>query len=122
MKGFRDELENYEPLRGCSCGTYTCGIHKILFDHQQRGYVMQFLMGLNDLFSKVRAQILLLDPLPPLNKVFSLVIQEERQREITINHSSNTKTTTFLTTALKNGGKQHFPRKDKPICTHLKIF
>jgi hypothetical protein len=33
----------------------------------------------------VRGQILLLDPLPAINKVFSLVLQEERQRGISIN-------------------------------------
>jgi hypothetical protein len=37
------------------------------------------LTGLNDSFDMVRSQILLMDPLPPLNKVFSMVIQHERQ-------------------------------------------
>ena len=39
-------------------------------------------MGLNDSFSNVRGRILLMDPLPPINKVYSLVVQEERLREI----------------------------------------
>ncbi|KEH26839.1 hypothetical protein MTR_6g477740 [Medicago truncatula] len=39
--------------------------------------IMQFLIGLNDQFSIVKTQILLMDPLPSLNKVYSLVIQEE---------------------------------------------
>jgi hypothetical protein len=39
-------------------------------------------MGLNDSFAQIRGQILLIDPLPSINKVFSLVIQEERQCEI----------------------------------------
>jgi hypothetical protein len=49
------------------------------FDQQ---YVFQFLMGLNESFSHIRGQILLMEPLPPINKVFSLVIQEENQRKI----------------------------------------
>jgi hypothetical protein len=40
-------------------------------------------MGLNESFSHVRGQILLMDPLPSINKIFSMVVQEERQREIT---------------------------------------
>jgi hypothetical protein len=32
---------------------------------------------------------LLTDPLPPLNKVFSLIIQEEKQREMTISSMSH---------------------------------
>jgi hypothetical protein len=39
--------------------------------------VIQFLTGLNDQFNVVKTQILVLDPLPTINKVYSLVIQEE---------------------------------------------
>ena len=38
-------------------------------------------MGLNESFSHVKRQILLMDPLPPINKVFSLVVQHEQQKE-----------------------------------------
>ena len=51
-------------------------------DYQQQEYVLQFLMGLNESFTQVRAQVLMLDPLPSINKVFSLVVQDERQRHI----------------------------------------
>lgn len=40
--------------------------------------------GLNDSLSHIRRQILLIDPLPAINKVFFLVLQEERQRDIFI--------------------------------------
>ena len=43
---------------------------------------MKLLMGLNDSFSQVRTQILLMDPLPSVNKVHSLLVQEEMQRSI----------------------------------------
>lgn len=39
-------------------------------------------MGLDEHFSSVRSQILLMDPLPPLNKVFALILQDERQKEV----------------------------------------
>ena len=51
-------------------------------DYQQQEYVMQFLMGLNESFAATRAQILMLDPLPLVVKVFNLVVQEERQHTI----------------------------------------
>jgi len=35
------------------------------------------LTGLNDQFSIVKTQVLLLDPLPSLNKLYSILIQEE---------------------------------------------
>lgn len=36
-------------------------------------------MGMDDQFTLVCGQILLSDPLPSVNKVFSLIIQEEEQ-------------------------------------------
>jgi len=44
--------------------------------------VIQFLQGLNDSFSIVKSQVLLMDPLPPLNKVYFLVVQEESNNSI----------------------------------------
>lgn len=41
---------------------------------------MQFLMGLNECYVGVRSQILMMEPLPPLSKVFSLIVQDERHR------------------------------------------
>ena len=38
------------------------------------------MMGLNESFSQVRTQVLLIDPIPSLSKVYSLLIQEETQR------------------------------------------
>jgi len=45
--------------------------------------VHQFLMGLgNDAYSNVRSQILALDPLPPLDKIYSVVQQEENHKKV----------------------------------------
>ena len=44
---------------------------------------MQFLMGLNESFDSVRSEILLLDPLPFVNKVYSMALRIEKQREVT---------------------------------------
>lgn len=57
--------------------------------HQQ-DYAIRFLTGLNDYFSVVRSQILFMDPLPNLNRIFSMVIQHERQGNISVvNEDSN---------------------------------
>ncbi|XP_077242594.1 uncharacterized protein LOC143883120 [Tasmannia lanceolata] len=78
LKGYWDELASYISLPTCSCGAL-----KALSDHEQRERVFQFLMGLNDSYAAIGGQILLMDPLPPLNKAYSLVLQEEKQHEIT---------------------------------------
>ena len=43
---------------------------------------MQFPMGLNETFTQMRGQILLMDPMPHIDRVFSLLRQKERQRSI----------------------------------------
>ena len=47
--------------------------------------ITQFLNGLNDCYSQVKIQILMMEPVPLIDKAFSLVIQEERQRSSTFN-------------------------------------
>ena len=65
LKSLWDELNVYDPLPECSCGKL-----KVLLDRYQRDCVIQFLMRLNESYTNVRNQIMLLDPLPPVNKVF----------------------------------------------------
>jgi len=66
---------------------------------------MQFLHGLNDHFNNVKSHVLLMVPLPLVNKVFSLVAQQERQLSEThtlvakvnhINGSSNINSTSSI--------------------------
>ena len=80
-----DQLLNLRPLPCCSCGKCICGVNdKItLFHHQDS--LMQFLNGLNEVYSQVRTQILMMEPSPSIDKAFSLVIQEERQRALSFN-------------------------------------
>lgn len=42
----------------------------------------RFLNGLNDSFSAVRSQIILMDPRPTLDKVYNFMLREEAQRNI----------------------------------------
>lgn len=49
---------------------------------QERECIMHFLMGLNESFLVLRGQILVINPLPPMSKVFALVFQDEVQIEI----------------------------------------
>ena len=80
LKVYWDQLQNFRPAPICSCGKCTCNLTQMLEDLHLQELVMQFLMGLNDSYSHIKGQILLMDPLPSINKVYSLLIQEERQR------------------------------------------
>ena len=87
---------------------------------------MQFLMGLNDSFANVTAQILMMKPLPTINKAFSLVVQEERQQGIGVTSLGNTGDSMALYTRFEvprnnYGRRGYFGKKDRPLCSHCGI-
>ncbi|XP_022889340.1 uncharacterized protein LOC111404823 [Olea europaea var. sylvestris] len=77
LKTLLDELINYESIPNCTCG----GL-KTVVSNQERDWVMKFLMGLNESYKGLKAQILLIKPFPKLKEVYSLIQQEEKRREI----------------------------------------
>ena len=82
---------------------------------------MSFLMGLNDSFAQVRGQLLLMDTLPPINKVFSLITQEERQRKIGSQSTDPSATMAFATPHESSSSTPRAPKGQKsgrPYCTH----
>ncbi|KAF5471273.1 hypothetical protein F2P56_011717 [Juglans regia] len=81
LNGIWEEMHNYRPVPCCSCGLCTCQALKSVGDVQETDYVFKFLMGLNDSYEHIRGQIILMRPMPSLDKTFSLVLQEERQRQ-----------------------------------------
>jgi hypothetical protein len=83
LKLIWEELEIYLPMPSCSCRVRcSCEAMRAARHNHMLLYVIRFLTGLNDNFAMVKSQILLMDPLPPLNKVFSMVLQHERQGKI----------------------------------------
>ena len=119
LKGVWEELSNFRP--NCTCGKCTCGGIKELNAFHQSEYVMQFLMGLNESFTHARGQVLLMDPIPPINKVFSMVSQEEKQRAIGIEMVSNTDPSSSMAMAVGDQVKKQV-KKDRPLCTHCKML
>ncbi|XP_068645181.1 uncharacterized protein [Aristolochia californica] len=107
LKTIWEELSNYCP--NCSCGTCSCGGVKYLTDFHHMEYTMSFLMGLDDSFSQVRGQLLLMDPMPPINRVFSLVVQEEQQRKTSQASGSHTPTDTMAFTVKYGKPNIHKP-------------
>ncbi|XP_075665558.1 uncharacterized protein LOC142635252 [Castanea sativa] len=96
-------------------------------DAQQKERVFRFPMGLNDRYGILIGQILLIEPFPSLSKVCSLVLQEEKRRNIgpTVNMVQQldvvamyaNKNRSFQGTQGQNrgGGKG---KKDRLVCTY----
>ncbi|XP_075074520.1 uncharacterized protein LOC142162108 [Nicotiana tabacum] len=81
VKRIWDELDTLNTCMHCTCEC-NCGGKSKTFKSLQDGRLIQFLMGLNDIYSAVRSNILMLTPLPSVNQAYSLLIQDEKQREI----------------------------------------
>lgn len=74
-------------------------------------------MGLNDTYAAVWGQILLMDPIPSLSKVFSLLLQDEKQRKV--GKRVNTESSAL---AVKNSGSftkgSNKGKSGRPQCIH----
>ena len=128
LKTVWEELSNYKPV--CTCGKCTCGSVKEMNAHYQMEYIMSFLMGLNDSFSQVRGQLLLMDPFRHINCVFALISQEEHQRKVGVSTNSGSDVSNTMAFAAKvsisdkkpnDGTGYKGQKKDRPYCTHCKI-
>ena len=111
-------MNNLRPQ--CTCGKCTCSGVKNLDLYHQTEYVMTFLMGLSESFTPARGQVLLMDPIPPINRVFALISQEEKQRTMVSQSYLNQDPTNSLTMLAKSDSKTKHQKRDQPICTYYK--
>lgn len=87
LKTFWNELTSYRS--SWSCSKCSCGGVKKLVEYFQTEYVMAFLMGLNEYFSQIHTQLLLMESEPSVQWVFSLVAHEVEQRISVVTSSSS---------------------------------
>ena len=109
LKGLWDELSSYNDMPIC-----TCGAIKGSEEREQRGKVMQFLMGLNDTYSAIRGQILLIQPLPTIRKIYNLILQEEKQRDVAVSREI----LLAATQTSNNDSSSHNKGRGKLHCNH----
>ncbi|XP_074346317.1 uncharacterized protein LOC141685090 [Apium graveolens] len=83
IKTLWDSIDDIQPLPTCVCTTSncTCALTERIHNAQQTQRVLQFLMKLNDRFSAVRANILMMTPIPNVTQVYRIVAQEEDHKE-----------------------------------------
>ncbi|KAF5814097.1 hypothetical protein HanXRQr2_Chr03g0106681 [Helianthus annuus] len=79
VKCIWDELDSLNCIPVCSCGN-----SQLTAKREEDQRLVQFLMGLNPAYETVRGNILMMQPLPSINQTYSLLIQDEKQREINV--------------------------------------
>ncbi|PKI50615.1 hypothetical protein CRG98_029002 [Punica granatum] len=83
LKTLWDELDNYLEIPTC-----TCAATKLYAARREREKTHQFLMGLGSKFGMVRSNILSHEPAHPLNKVYAMILHEERQNIVALSHEN----------------------------------
>ncbi|XP_022893723.1 uncharacterized protein LOC111408153 [Olea europaea var. sylvestris] len=98
---------------------------KVLVDRYHRDCTFQFLMGLNDVYEHTRDQIMLIEPLSHVDKVFSYVQQKERQRQTTSTLAGSDSVAFYTRNTNPNFKPQNpqntDPNKERPYCKFCKI-
>ncbi|XP_058775261.1 uncharacterized protein LOC131649518 [Vicia villosa] len=74
LKILWQELDNFRPIPSCECDPSCSALVKIRA-YRDSDQVIHFLKGLNDQYAAIRSQIMLMDPLPSICKVYSLLVQ-----------------------------------------------
>ena len=111
LKGLWDELDAYLQIPNCKCVK-----DFNLFKYQESERTHQFLMGLDSShFGVVRSTILSMEPLPNLNKAYSMILREERQQTLT--RSMEVKTT-IEGAAFKASTGGRPKAENRPRCAH----
>ncbi|XP_056698081.1 uncharacterized protein [Spinacia oleracea] len=85
MKNLWDKLKELRSFPECSCGVLkncSCSFLKRLAEFESQEKVMQFLLGLNSGFDNTITNVLSTDPMPSINRTFSILQQVEKQKEI----------------------------------------
>ncbi|KAH0661967.1 hypothetical protein KY284_026898 [Solanum tuberosum] len=94
LKKLWEELSTLNAKAQCTCNC-TCGAKALVHKAKQDRRLIQLLMGLNEIYTVIRGNILMMNPLPTMAQAFSLLVQDEHQREIEPSNHFNVEATTL---------------------------
>lgn len=77
LKKLREELSTLNFKTQCNC-LFVYGANDGMHQAKLDRHLIQFFMGLNEVYIVVSRNILMMNPLPSMAQAFSLLIQEEK--------------------------------------------
>ncbi|XP_010544634.1 PREDICTED: uncharacterized protein LOC104817234 [Tarenaya hassleriana] len=121
-----EELKTVRINHRCTCGKCTCQVDKRWIDEFESDFVIDFLYGLNNEYESVRNQITMMDPMPDIQRVYNLVIQQEQQR--LVKSSIPSEAVVFQSSVSPPDAKvaavsgNSFKPRQHPLCTHCGLY
>ncbi|XP_073039069.1 uncharacterized protein [Primulina eburnea] len=109
LKQLWDEYSSLVTLPSCECDTA-----RQYIAHDQQHKLLQFLMGLNDNYSQIRSQILIMSPLPSVGQAFSIISQEESHHSLS---TAELPSTAFFS----EQGRLNNQKRDIFTCDHCHL-
>ncbi|XP_021853361.2 uncharacterized protein [Spinacia oleracea] len=114
LKKLWDEMKNLRAFSSCTCGAMmqcSCQFLKKIAEFEEEDKMMQFLLGLNGGFDSTMTNVLSMDPLPSINRVFSITQQIEKQKELSGgNAESNAMTSSAMAAQAHRGIQSQFQK------------
>ncbi|KAK1396586.1 hypothetical protein POM88_006449 [Heracleum sosnowskyi] len=81
FRALNDELDALSAVPHYDCGKCTCAVNVKLDNFSKSTKLSQFLMGLGEQYTAIRGHLLLMNHVPSLSAAYSILMQEENQRE-----------------------------------------
>jgi len=103
LMGMWSELNNYVKIPRCTCGKCECDVGGKVARLMEEEHTHQFLMGLEDeCYATVKSQVLAMDPLPSLDRIFNMIQQEEHHKSLMLRRDNRTETAMAFATREKS--------------------
>ncbi|KAL0458615.1 UNVERIFIED_CONTAM: hypothetical protein Slati_0488700 [Sesamum latifolium] len=120
-----NEITCLPPPPKCKCGRCICGVNDAISESIASSQLMQFL---HESYNNERSKILMLDPLPDIERAFAMVYAMEKQRAVHIELDQSASHMECQLTLKDNRGegdksaqrKKQFINKRNVICSHCR--
>ena len=85
-----DDLNTIDPLPTCTCNNCTCNLTDTFLKQQQNRKLIRFMMKLNEQFSGIRSNVLMMKDLPHLSEAYRLFARRNSQRNCSAYYNTRT--------------------------------
>ena len=94
----------------------TCEEGSKLGEYIKNQKTMKFLMGLNESYAQLRGTIIAIDPLPTVNKAYSMVMRHEKQAEASMGGRADSQQPQGAVFAVRNSSREDGTEKSEKKC------